>query len=86
MKKIRFFLIATAMTAAVGGAVANHENKKAYCDYFPQYVPFNGTFVPAGQLGYNYFCLGGIGTCTWYQPVPFGDFVPCHNGIYIRVF
>lgn len=87
MKKIKVFLIATAITVAIGGALAHEENKKAYCDYFPQYIPqADGSFAPAGQLGFNYLCWGTIGTCTYYQPTPWSGYVPCHTGIYVRIF
>jgi hypothetical protein len=87
MKKIKFFLIATSITMAVGGALAHEENKKAYCDYFPQYIPQpDGSFAYAGQLGVNYFCLTSIGTCTYYQPTPWSPYMPCRSGIYLRLF
>ena len=87
MKKIRLFLIATAITVAVGGALAHEANKKAYCDYFPQYVrQLDGTFAPAGQIGVNYLCLSSFTTCTYYQPTPWSPFVPCRTGIYLRLY
>ena len=87
MKKTRIFLIAIAVTLAVGGAFAHDKQKRAYCDYFPQYIPQpDGSFVPAGSLGYNYICLTSIGTCTYYQPTPWSGYVPCRSGIYLRLF
>jgi hypothetical protein len=87
MKKIRIFLIAIAITIGVGGAVAHEVNKRAYCDYFPQYVPNGGgDFRYAGQIGVNYLCFTSVGTCTYYQPNPVGPYLPCRSGLYIPLF
>lgn len=80
MKKFRVVLMTAAIVAAFGAAYATQQ---VTCIYFPQYHKVGNSYVFAGEFGYNYYCLGAAGICTYYRPSPFSpDYYPCRVGVY----
>lgn len=79
MLKIKLCLIAAAIAGAVFFAVAD---SKPPCEGQPQYYKFGNTFLPAGEFGVDYVCVGVAGNCTYYQTNPFNpnSWAPCRVG------
>jgi hypothetical protein len=73
-----------AILFAVGAAFATRQQQA--CLYYPQYVPFQGGYTLAGQYGTDYLCYSAYGTCTYYRPTPWSDYVPCRTGFFIRLY
>lgn len=84
MKKIKFAFMSIAVVGAITAAVAT-TNFKAPCEYMSQYRLYNGTYVPAGTVGLDYYCVGALDVCTWYKPWPSSDWIPCKGGSYYPI-
>lgn len=86
MKRIRMILLCLAVLISVVAAFSTQPMQN--CTSSEQYF-YNGfTYIPAGDFGYDYFCLGQSGICTYYKPDPFGRpfyFLPCRLGSYVRI-
>lgn len=86
--KLKFILIGIAIVLGVGGAlVTKADSRKAeFCEGYPQYRRIGLSFVPAGTFGYNYYCSGSAGVCTYYRPIPGIElYLPCQTGIYEQI-
>jgi len=80
MSKIKWALIAIAITVSIGGAFAT---KQTNCEDYPQYYQVGSSYQPAGVYGYDYFCWNTGGICTYYKPNPFVEvYYPCRTGAY----
>lgn len=78
--KTRIILICLAVVLAIGVAFATRVDM---CDAYPQYRKVGSSYVPAGEFGYNYVCLGPGGVCTYYKPDPFAEiYLPCKTGTF----
>ncbi|AEV99402.1 hypothetical protein A4D02_26560 [Niastella koreensis] len=81
MKKWKVIFISIAIVVGIGGAYASYK-QDGICSFYIQYRYTGGTYVPAGEEGIDYACVGGIGICTYYQPSPSSGYLPCHFGFY----
>lgn len=81
MKKVKFFLIATAILVSVGGAFATRAHMD--CRYNPQFYWNGEAFIPAGTEGVNFACEGGAGTCTYIQVG--NNWQACQTGFFVNL-
>ncbi|HMH20303.1 MAG TPA: DUF6520 family protein [Puia sp.] len=81
MKRIKLIIMSSAILLSIGGAFAT--NRHQDCRYATQYVFNGGTYVYAGEAGYNYVCMGNGGNCTYYQVA--GGYALCQTGTYTPV-
>jgi hypothetical protein len=87
MKKVKIVMVAAAIILSVGFAFATRPTQ--LCTILPQYVPWGGTYVPAGIYGVHYGCADFSGYCTYYRPNPFFQpnlYLPCKTGFYIPFY
>ena len=84
MKKIKLLFISISILTGVGGAFATNM-VKAPCEFATQYRYVNGGYVLAGEYGWDYYCVGTLGVCTWYKPWPTSDWTPCKTGNYYQI-
>jgi hypothetical protein len=84
MKKIKWVSLAVALLSA--GLAFSSAKKSDPCIYARQYW-FDGYnyWEIAGQIGYDYACIGTSGICTWYRPYPSQPnyYAPCHFGEFV---
>jgi hypothetical protein len=83
MKKLKVLFITTAIVLAIGSAFATRVCDA--CTYSTQYVFSMGAWQDAGEIGYDYACVGTIGFCTYYRPNPIFQpsyYAPCKEGRY----
>jgi len=77
MNKMKTILMAIAITAGIGGAVAA-TSRTAPTVY---YKASNGEFYPAGIKDYDYVCeWDHWGTCTYTYNAATGQYVPYEAG------
>ena len=80
MKKVKWTLMSLAVIVSVGGAFANRLHNQS-CSGDTQYYYVGGVYSLAGQLGVNYICDSGSGTCTYYTTDKI-HYYPCESGLY----
>ena len=80
MLKIKLCLITAAVVGGIFFAIAG--KPKPPCEGQPQYYKFGSTYLPAGEFGIDFVCIGGAGNCTYYQANPFNpnSWLPCRVG------
>jgi len=85
MIKIKVLLIGTAILIAGIGLYATRP--KDACENSPQFYKFNNFYLPAGELGVTYTCVGNIGICTYVQdPNHSGSYIPCKTGSFRYIY
>jgi hypothetical protein len=87
MKKIRLFMLATAIVAGITSAFTITSDPP--CASVQQYYKQNGYFFEAGSFGQEYECLDVADVCTFYKPNPAAypnSYLPCREGIYSPVW
>lgn len=89
MKYLKALLTAAIVMIAVSGAVATNMATKCYdCSNATMYY-FNGTtYIPAGEYGWDFYCNGTIGICTYYKPDPYFNpnyYEICRYGTFTRI-
>ena len=82
MTKIKWVLISFVVLAGIGGAFAS--KPADFCETLTQYYKFGNAYLPAGEYGVDYYCLGTVGTCTYYLSDPSNpnSYVPCRTGTF----
>lgn len=80
MKKIKWTLMSLAVSLAVSGAWFTRPGHDD-CSNSVQYIFSGGSYVLAGEVGVDYICIGGDGTCTYYTSDNV-NFYPCQFGTY----
>ena len=80
MSRIKLFLIGSAITLGIGGAIASRPTD--YCETQTQYFQWGTSYFPAGVYGSDYVCLSSAGVCTFYRPNPLdpNGYAPCRTG------
>jgi hypothetical protein len=81
MKKVKLIIMAAAIFLSVGGAFAT--GYKFDCRFNPQYYNNGAGYIPAGQIGVDYACMDGIGTCTYIQVGQ--NWQSCQPGVYAHI-
>jgi uncharacterized protein DUF6520 len=82
MKKIKLAIMVTAILLSVGGAFATKLNQA--CAGAPQYYWNGAGMIPAGVMGWDYYCAHDNGsTCTYYQVA--GGYAACQLGVWIMI-
>jgi hypothetical protein len=81
MKKVKLIIMATAILLSVGGAFAT--GLRFDCRFNPQFY-FNGSgYLPAGRIGVDYACEGGLGNCTYIQVG--NNWQACQVGTFVMI-
>lgn len=85
MKKLRIVLLTAAIVTAIGSAYATSQ---VNCTYYTQYKKIGpASYLPAGEFGYNYYCIETAGYCTYYKPNPQVEvYYPCRIGLFQAIF
>jgi hypothetical protein len=86
MKRVKIILVAVDILTAIGTAVATRPCQA--CTYSQQFYSTGVGYVPAGEFGYDYYCIQNGGICTYYRPYPIAlpnYYVPCRSGEYTPV-
>ncbi|OQP46243.1 hypothetical protein A4H97_31260 [Niastella yeongjuensis] len=86
MKKWKLLFISIAIVMGIGGAFASSLTNCRTCKSAVQFIPWNGTFVYAGEEGVDYACVGGAGICTYYKPGLGSPYLPCQFGFYYPIY
>lgn len=86
MVKIKVAFISIAVILAIGGAFATRP--RAICEEQTQYFKWGSIYLPAGQYGVHYVCIGSAGICTYFKPLPTEPYgyVPCRTGTFSFVY
>lgn len=66
MKKVKWTIMSLAVILSICGAFATRPHFD--CSNMTQYYFAGGVYSPAGQVGIDYICVNGTGTCTYYTP------------------
>lgn len=85
MNKWKLLLVSTAIAVGIGGAFASNTRERQLCEYYDQYVLWNGAYVLAGIYGQDFICLSGGGVCTYYRPSLSSGYLPCRTGVYYHL-
>lgn len=86
--KLKIILIGIAIVFAVGGSLVTRagSSMEDFCEGYVQYRKVGTSYVPAGSFGYNYYCWGEAGVCTYYKPMPGVEvYYPCRTGVYEQI-
>jgi len=82
MRKLKIILITMAIVVSIGGSFASTQQDG--CVYSTQYHLVGGSYLNAGEYGYDFYCLDDpANTCTYYKPNPGVEvYIQCRSGDY----